>query len=392
MVTTRSKKSAVSAPNGDTAGHSKVDSDVKEASAGPFASNATFTHLALLGLTVGPLLVHVDPNVNIVLTASLAIYAGAHRSIKATPMQEAMTQKDAMRFPLVGSCVLFGLFLLFKYLPKDIVNLVLTVYFVFLGVIALTATLLPFLNKFLPIKLHDRSFKLGTIPTIPYLMSEPFEVAATVSTFAGGAISIGFCVWYFAKKHFIANNTLGLAFSIQAIEFMSVGSVKIGAILLCGLFLYDIFWVFCTPVMVSVATSFVAPIKLLFPRALDLASTGERPFSMLGLGDIVVPGIFVAILLRFDNQRNNKGKSYFRYGMIGYVLGLATTIVVMNVFNAAQPALLYIVPGVLGAVGLRSVLYKETDELLAYDENPAEEGEGEKMEEEVKAEVTGKEE
>jgi hypothetical protein len=53
-------------------------------------------------------------------------------------------------------------------------------------------------------------------------------------------------------------------------------------------------------------------------RALDLASTGERPFSMLGLGDIVVPGIFIAILLRFDNQRNNKGKSYFRYGMIGY--------------------------------------------------------------------------
>ena len=30
--------------------------------------------------------------------------------------------------------------------------------------------------------------------------------------------------------------------------------------------------------------------------------------------------------------------------------GLATTIVVMNVFEAAQPALLYIVPAVLGAV------------------------------------------
>ena len=36
-----------------------------------------------------------------------------------------------------------------------------------------------------------------------------------------------------------------------------------------GLFFYDIFWVFFTPVMVTVAKSFDAPIKLLFPRGLD---------------------------------------------------------------------------------------------------------------------------
>lgn len=34
----------------------------------------------------------------------------------------------------------------------------------------------------------------------------------------------------------------------------------------------------------------------------------------------------------------------------GYTLGLGATILVMNVFKAAQPALLYIVPAVLGAV------------------------------------------
>lgn len=32
------------------------------------------------------------------------------------------------------------------------------------------------------------------------------------------------------------------------------------------------------------------------------------------------------------------------------MVGLGTTIIVMNVFEAAQPALLYIVPAVLGAV------------------------------------------
>ena len=41
---------------------------------------------------------------------------------------------------------------------------------------------------------------------------------------------------------------------------------RAGALLLSGLFFYDIFWVFGTPVMVSVAKSLDAPIKLLFPR------------------------------------------------------------------------------------------------------------------------------
>lgn len=51
-----------------------------------------------------------------------------------------------------------------------------------------------------------------------------------------------------------------------------------------GLFVYDVFWVFGTEVMVTVAKKFDAPIKLLFPRG------GESPPAMLGLGDIVVPG------------------------------------------------------------------------------------------------------
>ena len=63
-----------------------------------------------------------------------------------------------------------------------------------------------------------------------------------------------------------------------------------------GLFFYDIFWVFFTPVMVSVAKNFDVPIKLLFPRF----SGEDKPFSMLGLGDIVIPGLYVALMLRFD--------------------------------------------------------------------------------------------
>lgn len=49
-----------------------------------------------------------------------------------------MSKEHAMRFPLIGSCVLVSLFLLFKFLPKDLVNMALTGYFVFLGILALS--------------------------------------------------------------------------------------------------------------------------------------------------------------------------------------------------------------------------------------------------------------
>ena len=86
---------------------------------------------------------------------------------------------------------------------------------------------------------------------------------------------------------------------------IKLGSFSNGAILLSGLFFYDIFWVFGTDVMVTVAKNFDAPIKLLFPQM----DKEGRP-SLLGLGDIVIPGIFVALLLRYDLSRAvNKGKS-----------------------------------------------------------------------------------
>lgn len=53
----------------------------------------------------------------------------------------------------------------------------------------------------------------------------------------------------------------GLSFSLSGISMLSLERFAIGAALLCGLFIYDIFWVFGTDVMVTVAKSFDAPIK-----------------------------------------------------------------------------------------------------------------------------------
>ena len=73
-------------------------------------------------------------------------------------------------------------------------------------------------------------------------------------------------VWYILKKHWLANDLLGMAFAINGVELLHLNNVVTGCILLGGLFFYDIFWVFGTDVMVTVAKSFEAPIKLVFPQ------------------------------------------------------------------------------------------------------------------------------
>ncbi|KAG6502448.1 hypothetical protein ZIOFF_034721 [Zingiber officinale] len=350
-------------------------------------------NFALLGLTLAPLVVKVNPNVNVVLTACLTVYVGCYRSVKPTPPSETMSNEHAMRFPLVGSAMLLSLFLLFKVFSKDLVNAVLTCYFFVLGIVAFSATLLPAIKHFLPKRWNDdliiwrvpyfhwmlTSFPLEYIAGLSYILVIYdhfvflivyliFMVAAASLEFTRSQVVASipgtfFCVWYALKKHWLANNILGIAFCIQGIEMLSLGSFKTGAILLVGLFFYDIFWVFFTPVMVSVAKSFDAPIKLLFPT-----SDAARPFSMLGLGDIVIPGIFVALALRFDVSRGKQAQ-YFSSAFLGYTVGLVVTIIIMNWFQAAQPALLYIVPGVIGFLAAHCLWNGEVKPLLEFDES-----------------------
>lgn len=99
--------------------------------------------------------------------------------------------------------------------------------------------------------------------------------------------------------------------------------------------------------MVKVATSLDVPIKLLWPKSLTFS--GDNGYTMLGLGDIVIPGMFVALALRYDFHRSGASatsasfsKPYFIAAMFAYVTGLVTTMAVMHFFKAAQPALLYL--------------------------------------------------
>lgn len=121
----------------------------------------------------------------------------------------------------------------------------------------------------------------------------------------------------------------------------------------------DIVMVFGTPMMVTVALKLDGPIKLLFPRGSTDAATCKPQFSLLGLGDLVIPGLMIALLLRLDAANAHarstaaigSGKGvrgaprtpqarfaadpssfpapYFNAGILSYVAGLAATVLVM---------------------------------------------------------------
>lgn len=83
---------------------------------------------------------------------------------------------------------------------------------------------------------------------------------------------------------------------------------------------------------------------MIFPQDLIERGFSAEKYALLGLGDIVIPGIFIALLLRYDMSLNRRRKTYFYSSFIAYILALFCTIFVMHVFKHAQPALLYIVP------------------------------------------------
>jgi minor histocompatibility antigen H13 len=290
--------------------------------------------------------------------------------------KEVMSKHDAMMFPVIGSCVLFGLYLLFKFFSKEYINMLLTAYFLLLGFVSLSKTIAPILQLITRSKAILGQF---TIPKVPFAIEKPVVVKFGAHNILSWIVSVVLIYLYVTTKGWILNNILGLSFSIQGIAMLSLGSYSIGCTLLGGLFFYDIFWVFGTDVMVTVAKSFDAPIKLLFPKDI-FAEVFE--FSMLGLGDIVIPGIFIALLLRYDAFRATKGKTrfpkgpwsktYFTATFIGYILGLVTTIVVMHTFRHAQPALLYLVPGCIGASFLTALVLGDVQGLLNFSEEEAE--------------------
>lgn len=271
-----------------------------------------------------------------------------------------------MQFPLIGSAVLFGLYIVIKFIKKEYLDALLNVYFALLGSLSVYACIQPPLTKALgmdslkqyQVNIHWKRWKARDAEG-----ADPIEFSFSWFDVVLYLPCAGASIAYALTKKWWLNNILGCAFSIQGIEMLALGSYAIGCILLAGLFVYDVFWVFGTEVMVSVAKGLNAPVKILFPKKLNVT---PLPMSMLGLGDIVIPGIFVALLLRYDASCGRTSTPFFIGTLIAYELGLCATVGVMHFFDAAQPALLYLVPACIGASCAMAAARGELKELLNF--------------------------
>ena len=160
-----------------------------------------------------------------------------------------MRKEDAMQFPILGSASLFSLYLAFKFLDRDVVNLIISIYFVGVGCLALTVTFAPAIQRILPSSIGKAMVKKEIKiphPFPSFLVGEsPWDLSMEVNGSEALAFlaAVVFSYYYFMTKHWALNNVLGICFCLQGMERFSLGTYKIGAILLVGLFFYDIFWV-----------------------------------------------------------------------------------------------------------------------------------------------------
>lgn len=213
----------------------------------------------------------------------------------------------------------------------------------------------------------------------------------------GQLLSTGLSVlWYFFKDSnwvWLIQDFMGISVCIMFLAAVRLPNLKVATILLGLAFFYDIFFVFISPyffdssVMVEVATGPTTahddenycekyptddtcqttqlPMLLVVPTF----SSYESTESMLGLGDIVLPGLLLVWCARLDMRRygslssESASKGYLPMALLGYALGLLVANLAVDYFKAGQPALLYIVPLTLGPVLYRSYNSKSLRDL-----------------------------
>ncbi|POM74579.1 Signal peptide peptidase-like, aspartyl protease family A22B, partial [Phytophthora palmivora] len=169
-------------------------------------------------------------------------------------------------------------------------------------------------------------------------------------------------VWYLHRRsYWVLQDIMGISLCFVFLRTVQLPNLKVATILLTLAFCYDVFFVFLSPiffgssVMEDVATEYPAcvdpepmPMLLVLPRILDWAGG----VSMLGLGDIILPGMLLSFTLRFDYAHGST--NYFRLMAVGYAVGLALANLAVMVTEMGQPALMYLVPTTLGSLTIAS--------------------------------------
>jgi len=187
----------------------------------------------------------------------------------------------------------------------------------------------------------------------------------------------------YRKAHFawILQDILGAAFCLFLIKTIKLPSFKVSVLLLGLFFVYDIFYVFITPlltktnesVMVQVATGGSGtsreelPLLFKLPKIslLQFYKCVHLPYSLLGYGDIILPGLHVGLCACLDARISHTVRFHYYYiaAVFGYSIGMILTFVALYFMESGQPALLYLVPCSLMSTVFVALWRKELKDL-----------------------------
>ena len=184
------------------------------------------------------------------------------------------------------------------------------------------------------------------------------------SIFISGLIII----FYFITRHWILNDLICFCLAFTTLSFIILKSFMLCFVCLFAFFAYDTFWVFYSEkiftenVMVVAATSIQIPIKIEFP--ILFSNNPIKNCMLLGLGDILLPGMVIIYCRRFDILKKKMDKKkigfkkkkskmgFYFFNLILYFVSVVLAMSMMFIFNHGQPVLFYISPiFILGLMG-----------------------------------------
>lgn len=296
------------------------------------------------------------------LTRKDQLNAGAENRIESEKEILEINAKGAIIFVIAASVFLL---LLFYFMSSWFIWL-LIILFCIGGTEGMHVCLVTLISRFC----KDCGQKTVNLPII----GEVLILSVVVLPFCAA-----FAILWAANQHasysWIGQDILGICLMITVLQMVRLPNIKVASALLSCAFVYDVFWVFISPlifhesVMIAVARGDnsggeAIPMLLRIPRFFD----PWGGYDMIGFGDILFPGLLVAFSYRYERSKK-KGilNGYFLWLTIGYAFGLFLTYLALYLMDGhGQPALLYLVPCTLGLTIILGWLRGDLNDLWNY--------------------------
>ena len=229
-----------------------------------------------------------------------------------------------MLLPVGAAATLVGVYLVITFFKDLDLSAVVNVYFFVLSSAALFGAAAPPLRRVFGGGDNEKNRNLGVEVSLPkgLFLDEDGEsvTRATLRASDAAALALALAVATAdaatGHQNFTLSNACAAAVAADVLQLLGLRSFKAAGLLLGGLAVYDVLAVFASgaatsdgsSLMETVAMATSGPTRLLFPRsAADLASAASAspfPFSLLGLGDVAIPGLLACLALKYDASRS----------------------------------------------------------------------------------------